>query len=387
MTTGRVEFANALRGPAALAVLVSHYVGTFYLDHAGTMAPMRVPPLSSIDKPALAPLLFPDVPFSWGPFGVGLFFLISGFVIPFSLQRYSPVAFLVARAVRILPVYGAGFLLGITALALFFSAMGQSFPFSPWHIAAHAVAGLRALIPFDRIDGVVWTIEVEIRFYIVCAIVSGLIARGRLSAFIVPVVLLSGGAVMALASTFGPVSLVQKALWKTVTVVALNGPFLIFMFIGVAMNYHHRGYVSARSLAGLIVCLMAAFCGGVAITPSPITTTSLVSYTTALAVFLLAYRFQGPWASARPLQFLASISYPLYAVHAVMGYVILWAMAASGFAPSVAILAASVVALTLSCGLHVFVEKPSQSLAQRIATRLSRSRMSSTRTGEGVLAS
>lgn len=372
MSAGRVEFANALRGPAALAVVASHFLGTFWLDRAGTVGPLKLAPLpASIENPFLAPWLFPHVAFNWGAFGVGLFFLISGFVIPFSLQRYNPLGFLVARAVRILPVYAVGFLIGVASLGLLFAARGEQFPFSPWHIATHAVAGLRAIIPVDRIDGVVWTIEMEIRFYVVCAIVAGMLARGRILAFAAPLFLFGTCIVMALLGNVGPSSLLARGAWKFVTVAALNGPFLMFMFIGVAVNFHFRGFLTRRALAAMVVGLFGLFLAGAAITPSTLTLTSRVSYAVALAVFLLAYRFQGAWATRRPLQFLAAVSYPLYAVHAIVGYVILWTLARVGFPAGAGVIIAFGVTLLLSWVLHRLIEMPSQTMAQLVGLTLS----------------
>jgi peptidoglycan/LPS O-acetylase OafA/YrhL len=48
-----------------------------------------------------------DVQYSewFGTFGVSLFFLITGFVIPISLARHNPITFLVNRVFRIYPAY------------------------------------------------------------------------------------------------------------------------------------------------------------------------------------------------------------------------------------------------------------------------------------------
>ncbi|MCQ4062259.1 acyltransferase, partial [Klebsiella pneumoniae] len=47
--------------------------------------------------------------FNWGAFGVALFFLISGFVIPFSFVKATWLSFLVGRFFRIFPLYAVGF--------------------------------------------------------------------------------------------------------------------------------------------------------------------------------------------------------------------------------------------------------------------------------------
>lgn len=364
---GRVEFANGLRGVAALLVVISHVATAFWMDRAGTLGLLRMPPHDGPD-PVLLPWLTPPVPaFSLGAFGVGLFFLVSGFVIPFSLERYRPLPFLAARAVRLLPTYAAGFLIGAAALAASFAWRGVPFPFSPEHVALHAVAGMRALVAFDRIDGVVWTLEMEIRFYVLCALVAGPIARGRPAVFLVPVALFAGCVAMASGLGADLPSPLGAVAWKAVTVVALNAPFLIFMFIGVAVNHAHRGHLTRRGLAVLVVGLTGLFLGAVAITPSPLGITSLVSYAVALAVFLACSRLPQAWATWRPVRWLADVSYPLYAVHAVLGYVLMWHLSTAGVQSDLAMLAAGLVAFAAAWLLHVAVERPSTALGQAVA--------------------
>ena len=88
----KVIFANNLRGIAAILVLISHFLGVFVSN------PNAVHELLHIDQISHSHnglnLLFEIVNFNpvinYGHFGVALFFLISGFVIPFSLTKYPP---------------------------------------------------------------------------------------------------------------------------------------------------------------------------------------------------------------------------------------------------------------------------------------------------------
>ena len=80
------QFADTLRGIAAGLVLLDHT-----LDLAGLSLTAKFPLLSL------------------GQLGVALFFLVSGFVIPISLPKYSVPGFLVARVLRIYPTYAVAF--------------------------------------------------------------------------------------------------------------------------------------------------------------------------------------------------------------------------------------------------------------------------------------
>ena len=84
----RIRFANQLRGLAALCVAVSHLIGVYWAlpDVVSAVTATAPPP------PAPYPDLFWLVLRQWfnlGPFGVALFFLISGMVVPFSLERHG----------------------------------------------------------------------------------------------------------------------------------------------------------------------------------------------------------------------------------------------------------------------------------------------------------
>ena len=121
MQNQKIEFANTLRGFAALSVIVSHYYGVFWSSRAAVETLTNSPALPLETHPVPYHILwlhlFPL--FNWGAYGVALFFIISGFVIPFSLRKMGWVSFTVNRILRIMPTYIVGFT--ITLLAIFVS--------------------------------------------------------------------------------------------------------------------------------------------------------------------------------------------------------------------------------------------------------------------------
>jgi peptidoglycan/LPS O-acetylase OafA/YrhL len=98
----KIEFVNTLRGLAALFVVISHYLSTFWYKRDSVShlinAPLLSPETHATPIYVIWLNLFPL--FDWGSYGVGLFFIISGFVIPFSLQRTNSVGFCVNRLFR-----------------------------------------------------------------------------------------------------------------------------------------------------------------------------------------------------------------------------------------------------------------------------------------------
>jgi peptidoglycan/LPS O-acetylase OafA/YrhL len=86
---GKIDFANTLRGIAAVAVVISHYFGVFWSDREADASLIKSPalPLDLYPVPEFFKWVHPIAMLNWGAFGVALFFLISGFVIPFSLKN------------------------------------------------------------------------------------------------------------------------------------------------------------------------------------------------------------------------------------------------------------------------------------------------------------
>jgi peptidoglycan/LPS O-acetylase OafA/YrhL len=90
-TIQRIAFANTLRGIAALTVVINHYFGVFWLSRDVIERMINAPllPLEAVATPEVVLWISTMPYFNWGAFGVALFFLISGFVIPFSLRKLS----------------------------------------------------------------------------------------------------------------------------------------------------------------------------------------------------------------------------------------------------------------------------------------------------------
>lgn len=142
-----------LRGLAALGVLFCHFGSSLAV----------FPVLSSI--------------FNFGQTGVYLFFLISGFIIVYSLLKvdYKPkqfLRFLLKRSIRIDPPYIITILLTIglfKALSLMPSFKGSPIPFIPQQFFAHVFY----LVPFTKYEfynHVFWTLCVEFQFYLLIGI-------------------------------------------------------------------------------------------------------------------------------------------------------------------------------------------------------------------------
>ena len=176
---GRLGQLDALRGVAALAVVLFHYSFGFVTRYA----------------PEATPLVW----MPHGHLGVNLFFVISGFVIFMTLTRVQrPMDFVVSRFSRLFPAYWV-------AVGLTFAVVGVAgLPgkeVTAWQALAN-LAMVHGLFRVPHVDGVYWTLEVELLFY---AGMLALYATGRLQrVHVVLWVLLAARLVyVVVARTFG----------------------------------------------------------------------------------------------------------------------------------------------------------------------------------------
>jgi len=150
----RMRYIDALRAIAALLVVWLHAAGTF----------ARTSPETERSGGWLySTIAYIDV----GHIGVVVFFLISGFVIPFSISpdRAAPVgSFVIRRLFRIYPAYWLS--VPLAALAIFWI---WGTPFSAREILINLTL-MQDVFGVRPAEGVYWTLLVELAFYALCVV-------------------------------------------------------------------------------------------------------------------------------------------------------------------------------------------------------------------------
>ncbi|WP_347261567.1 acyltransferase [Rudaea sp.] len=367
LRSGKIEFADALRGPATVFVLISHYLGNAWVVRpvVESMANVKLPADSVVATPLFVEMLGKIPAFDWGSYGVAIFFLVSGFVIPLSLQKYSAPAFLVGRVFRLWPVYAAGFSISILSMYAGGLYFGKPFQYTASQVFIHYFPGIRDLLWSANIDGIIWTLEIEIKFYLLCAFLAPLLRRASSTVFTAP--LLIG------ATCLGSTGFIEShdpgsRAWQLAYALSLSGEFIVFMFLGTVFAYWRSGVLKTRHAISLGCVLFAIFSALVLRGPLRSLPINLGAYLAAILTFLSFAAFVR--RTGRLTRFVSGISYPLYASHGAMGYLVIAVALQNQFSPAAAVLSALAVAIVVAAILHKTIELPTHRLGRYFARRI-----------------
>lgn len=342
----KIVFADQLRVLAFMSVVIVHWFGTFWIERSLVAGAIYAPPVTSADPGwynRLVPPFLPD--FNFGPFGVAVFFLISGFVIPFSCRAKSAKGFLLSRALRIYPTYALSLFLTITAVYLTSTLFWGATPDISWKTILANITLTQTLVMAPSIDLVNWTLAIEIKFYLVCFLLRSFIVKNQFYPFLV----------ISVATFF-----MNLHHQRYPGMLAMDMMFLTFMSIGVLFNYHFIGSLSAPKAYAYGVVQMLIFWKTLQISQiAPQTSTEIICVIYALLLFTGCYMVRERFSDVKLLSFLSKISFPFYALHSVIGYCMLRMMVESGVNYLAATIISFIVIITLATCVHHLIEKRS----------------------------
>lgn len=346
----KITFANQLRALAVMIVLINHLFGLYFFE-SDFIAKYVHSPLFQHVMPSEISWLFSDN-YNLGPLGVAIFFLISGFVIPFSLERHSTIQFVIARILRIYPTYLCTLTIALVALALSSLAWDQRVRAS-LHEVTHNILLIQHFSDTSSIDLVSWSLGVEMRFYILAMLLATWIKQGHIwPLFVAPII--------SLFLNFYVATMIDHPFAKE---LAMEAMYIGFMFIGTLFYYHYKKLVSNPVFwlvmsAIMIMTLLSWKQGYFAFQYfMPVT----VNYLYALVLFGTAYLFRDQFRPISIVDWIAGISYPLYLLHSVIGFTLLqylMGMWQWSFWPAISL--TLIVIFGLAQSLHHYVEIKAQ---------------------------
>ncbi len=272
-----VQILDPMRGIAALAVVLFHY--------SGSILPSLLP------SPAKAV-------FSFGYLGVQVFFVISGFVIPYAMQRsgynwHGLGRFMARRFVRIAPpaYVAALFMIAYYYLSIFVNGHPVEGNEIPALGARSVLANLTFLVPYLHVNWfnfVYWTLTTEFEFYLMIALLFPLIT-GK-----------------------SPGWRIAMVLFGLILLPFCKGPlffhYSIYFLLGMLVFLWRETGTDRRLLVSMFVLtsIQVVAQGGIM---------ELCASVIAVAIIMIA-----PQARSPATDWLGKVSYTLYIIHAPVGY-------------------------------------------------------------------
>ncbi|MEV7090121.1 acyltransferase [Streptomyces sp. NPDC093085] len=222
---------DALRGIAALVVVFDHSSYSFMAEFRRELMPE----------------------FNTSRYGIMVFFLVSGYIIPASLERRGCIrTFWIGRIFRIYPLWAAVVSAVLTVNVLGFAEIPDFGQQSVVTVTVAHVTLLQELLGTPNLLLVLWTLSYEMTFYLLCVALFTIRQNRRSAAVAVTLAALAAVSMMSGAVTL-PVSAVSDRL-GTGPLVALASMAML-----IAICCASVGATALRVFGGVLGGVLALF--------------------------------------------------------------------------------------------------------------------------------
>jgi peptidoglycan/LPS O-acetylase OafA/YrhL len=351
----RFAFVDALRGLAALSVALYHIE--------------RYGPLGEPAAAVIPTFLRRLIEHGW--IGVQIFFVISGFVIAYSLRNaWITPAYLgnyaLRRSLRLDLPYWFTILcvLSLNALAVSWLSLPSLMDERPhWRQCAAHFVYLQNILEFENLSAGFWTLCIEMQFYLLFALLTGVAQRlpGRgVDAETRP----PGSKLLVIFVPLGLLSLFYLHFDQGNDAWIVH--FFCMFFLGTLAWWALEARIPPSVFWGFALAMLVRL-------GLDWTLDIAVALITGVTIYLIGRLRRLDWGAARALQHLGKISYSLYLIHyPISHFVVNFGYGLTGDAPYAAVGWIAVAVVLSLCGaqaLYLFVEAPSLKLAERLKRR------------------
>lgn len=327
----RIKELDAFRGLAALAVVLYHYT-TIYSKNFDVESPLY---------------------FSYGWLGVPFFFILSGFVITLTIERcQNSWQFLKKRFVRLYPTFWICLVLTLVTIGVTNSnSIDPMFDRPTLDIIANFTM-FHELAKLHHVDGSYWSLLPELLFYLLMAVLFFFKKVDNVLQF--------NGALLVICFVhyFFPIPIFSRLLDLHYVLLFMIGIcfYRIYTRVGKAPVYLHL-----LIIANLI---LGSYLYGIVRPHLDILTIFITFPAIVLFFYTFVYLKFEILGRSKFLLFLGFISYPLYLIHQIIGFIVMfyldqfvsrvWSVI---FTTSIAILLATLVAYYLEVPLKNRIKK------------------------------
>lgn len=368
MKKKRLKYLDFIRGIAVLLVIYGHLIDV------GTWA-TTIPDVINEANNINLPLIPSDTQNLWkfGLFllnsasvqtaivGVFFFFFLTGCLIPDSLERTpNPIVFLINRFFRIFPTLWVCMLcLCVTVYWL------QGVVFTPARIIA-TLTMLYKVMAIPTISGVLWTLSIELFFYVLCAIIHKFTYKRIYFILIVTLSLV----ILGPFENYYLDGIITNLKW--ITIILCGGTFNLVK---------HDGWNNAKAAFHMLGVICLSFiCFNIYAYRFGDNTTyiHMSTWIFAFTVFftvLYFYTICPKWFDSKwliPLYKLAELGFPIYLLHVAVGFPIMYSLRTLGVMPLMLPFIGAGISILIAKIISIVVEKPSINLAKRIADMIVR---------------
>lgn len=329
----RVAALDLLRAAACLMVVAFHY-----LAQGQTAGWLRDAPPAGWSAVA-----------RHGHLGVPLFFMISGFVVFMSAEGTSLRAFAASRLARLGPaLWVAAPLTALAGLAAHDAAQQRAFQVTPGQLLGNLTL-LPAWFDVPFVDGVYWTLAVELQFYLLVALALAARRLERIEPWLWSWLLL---ALLNAARPIWPLQFWLAARWA---------PFFV---AGIVCHLiRRRGTTVQRwsllaAAHGLGLAAMARQLSESATTRPGDLLVAHVAVTVYLMLFLLIALRRWALRGAGWITLCGALTYPVYLLHQNIGIVLISQPAWAGCPLLLRAAAVTLAIGMLAWAVHAGVERP-----------------------------
>lgn len=371
--SNRIEPLDALRGFAALTVVIAHYLAIF----SGT----QIPEFQRIDSIKRALGLTPLSMFWASSQAVLVFFILSGFVLTLMLQNrtQSYADYIIRRTLRLWIPYIVSIAVGAFLVWLIGSEpipeLGQWInKFYGVEITWQSLLGHLFFIghyPTDEFNFVVWTLQHEMRISLIMPLLIPFLATRSGLKF--------GGILLMSAVSIPLVHFLRRTPFSDLHTYALTTHYLLFFAIGVLLALYREkiqmwfnNQSSMRKTVGLVAILLLYSC-----LPNLVRKLTglnvglffewlLIPGTTLLMIYTLCSRRMRLILMHPLFAYLGKISFSLYLYHGVL--LVAAIQLFYGKVPIVPLLSVCLVlTFVVSTVMYYLVERPSIQAGKRVA--------------------
>lgn len=337
--SSRVNEIDLLRFLAAFCVVIFHYAFRGYAAEGR----------SDLPYPLLAPIA------KYGYLGVELFFLISGFVILMTAARGDLRSFAVSRFVRLYPAFWA--CCTITFVAILLIGGGRySASITQYLVNMTMLSGF---VGVPSIDGVYWSLFVELQFY---GLIAALLLIGRIHQAQGFLLLWLGATILL---EFVPINALRFLLIADYSAYFIAGA-MCFLIWSSGMTLMRMAAIFLSLLLALHGALggLAQFERHYSTQMNLFVITGII--TTYFVVMLLIATRRIGFLGRRRWLIAGALTYPLYLIHQNLGFMI-FNLAYPVINQHVLFWGTILLMLGTAYAVHVLIERSYSPILKRIA--------------------